>query len=124
MDTFFLSLIILTAAISLLWYDYKQMSWFNEPASIQKKKFSDTNTVVCILATVHQSNPNYNADSIVYILNQFQPDIILTEEDTLRFETVHKSYSQTFKKPLFARLGRSFGFGGPEENEPRAVRKY
>lgn len=88
------------------------------------KKYSDTTAVVCILATVHQSTSNYNADSIVAILNQFQPDFILTEEDTLLFKTVHTSYSQRFKKPLFARIGRSFGFGGPEENEARAVRKY
>jgi hypothetical protein len=120
----FLGLLIVTAAISLLWYDYKEKSWFNESVSISKKKYSDTITVVCILATVHNSNPNYYADSIVAILSQFQPDFILTEEDTLLFETVHNSYSQTFKKPFFARLGRSFGFGGSEENETRAVRKY
>ena len=84
----------------------------------------DTATVVCILATVHQPTSKYNADSITHILHQFQPDLILTEEDSLLFESVHKGYNETLQKPLFARLGRSFSFGNPEDIEGRAVRKY
>src|SRR4051812_40030583 len=80
--------------------------------------------MVCILATVHQPTLKYNADSIVAILNWIQPDLILAEADTLLFETVLKRYDETLKKPLFARLGRSFGFGSPEEIESRAIRKY
>jgi hypothetical protein len=114
----------LAAVTSLLWYDYKEKSWYNETVSIQKKKHLDTTTVVCILATVHQPNHNYNADSIVAILNSFLPDLILTEEDSTLFETYHKGYNQTLRKSLLARLGRSFGFGVPEEIEGRAVRKY
>jgi hypothetical protein len=121
---FILGILILIAAVSLLRYDYKEKSWYNETVNAPKKQHPQTTTIVCILATVHQANLNYNRDSIVAILNQFQPDLILTEEDTLLFQTVHKSYNQTLQKPLFARLGGSFGFGSPEEIEARAVRKY
>ena len=117
-------MLILVAFISLLRYDYKEKNWYSEKISIPKQQHSDTATTVCILATVHQANPNYNADSIVAILNLFQPDLILTEEDSLLFNTYHKEYKEDLQKPLFARLGRSFGFGSPEENEGRAVRKY
>lgn len=120
---FIFGILTLVAFISLLRYDYKEKSWYTEKIS-PKKQHSDTAATVCILATVHQPNPNYNADSIVAILNLFQPDLILTEEDTLLFETYHKEYKQNLQKPLFARLGRSFGFGHPEENEGRAIRKY
>ncbi|HEX7845504.1 MAG TPA: hypothetical protein VF476_06835 [Chitinophagaceae bacterium] len=121
---FILGILTLVAAISLLWHDYKERSWYNESVNSSQKKDPDTMTVVCILATVHHSNPNYNADSIVAILNQFQPNLILTEEDTALFENYHKSYDRTLQRPLFARLGRSFGFGNPEEIEGISVRKY
>jgi hypothetical protein len=114
----------LAALISLIRYDIKEKNWYTEKISVPSQQHSDTATTVCILATVHFANSNYNADSIVAILNQFQPDLILTEEDTLLFETYHKEYRQNIQKPLFARLGRSFGFGSGEENEGRAVRKY
>ena len=119
-----LGILTLTSAISLFRYDHKEKNWYNETVSIPKKKHSDTTSVICILATVHQANPNYNADSIVAVLTSFQPDLILTEEDSVLFETYHRGYNQTLQKPLFARLGRSFGFGRPEEIEGRAVRKY
>lgn len=119
-----LGILILTALISLARYDYKEKTWYHGRISISRAKQNDTTTVVCILGTVHQPNPNYNSDSIVAILNLFQPDLILTEEDTLLFENYHKEYTQTMQKPLFARLGRSFGFGSTEEIEGRAVRKY
>lgn len=119
-----LGTLFLTAAIRLLWYDYQEKSWYNESKNILNKYHADTVTLVCILATVHQPTSNYTADSIVAILNQFQPDLILTEEDTLLFATIHKGYTETLQKPLFARIGRSFGFGNPEEIEGRAVRKY
>jgi hypothetical protein len=112
------------AFVSLLWFDYKEKQWYTEKINNPKPQHSDTITTVCILATVHQANPNYNADSIVAILTLFQPDLILTEEDSVLFETYHKGYNQTLQKPLFARLGRSFGFGRPEEIEERSVRKY
>jgi hypothetical protein len=112
------------AFVSLLSFDYKEKRWYTEKINNPKPQHSDTITTVCILATVHQANTNYTADSIVTILNQFQPDLILTEEDTLLFQTVHKSYNQTLQIPLFARLERSFGFGRPEEIEAKAVRKY
>jgi hypothetical protein len=121
---FILGILILTAFISIIWYDYKEKTWYQGPASISRVKQNDTTTVVCILGTVHLPNPNYNSDSIVAILNLFQPDLILTEEDTLLFESYHKRYTQTLQKPFFARLGRSFGFGSAEEIEGRAVRKY
>ena len=108
----------------MLWYDFKEKSWYHETATILKQPSADTITAVCILATVHQPTSHYTADSIVAILNRFLPDLILTEEDTLLFEAVHKRYSETLQKPLFARLGRSFGFGRSEEIEGRAVRKY
>jgi hypothetical protein len=112
------------AFVNLLRFDYKEKHWYTENINNATSQHSDTITTVCVLATVHHANTNYNADSIVAILNQFQPDIILTEEDTLLFETFHKGYDQTLQKPLFARLGRSFGFGSPEEIEGRSVRKY
>lgn len=108
----------------MLWYDYKEKNWYHEKTGTTKQQYVDSVTTVCILATVHKANPNYNADSIVDILNLFQPDLILTEEDTLLFEAIHKEYKQNLQMPLFARVGRSFGFGGPGENEGRAVRKY
>ena len=112
------------AFVSLLRFDYKEKHWYTENINNTTLHHLDTNTTVCVLATVHLANTNYNADSIVAILNKFQPDLILTEEDTLLFETFHKGYDQTVQKPLFARVGRSFGFGNPEEIEGRAVRKY
>jgi hypothetical protein len=121
---FNLGILTLTAFTSLMWYDYKENKWYHGPVSISRAKQNDTTTVVCILATVHQPNPNYNSDSIVAILNLFQPDLMLTEEDSLIFEVYHKDYKHTLQKPLFARLGRSFGFGSAEEIEGRAVRKY
>jgi len=117
-------ILTLVAFISLLRYDYKEKIWYTKKISSPKQHHLDTATTVCILATVHQANSNYNADSIVAILNLFQPDLILAEEDTFLFETYHKGYKQNLQKPLFARLGRSFGFGSPEENEGRAIRKY
>jgi hypothetical protein len=123
--TFFIfGALTIIAFLSLLRFDCKEKQWYTEKINNPTPQHSDTITTVCILATVHQANTNYNADSIVAILNQFQPDLILTEEDTLLFETFHKGYYQTLQKPLFARLGRSFGFGTPEEIEGRAVRKY
>lgn len=114
----------MVATVSLWRYDYKERSWYNETPATRKQLPPDTNSVVCILATVHQPTSAYNADSIVTILQAFQPDLILTEEDTMLLKTVHKGYNETLQKPLFARLGRSFGFGKPEEIEGRAVRKY
>jgi hypothetical protein len=119
-----LTILTLAAFISLLRYDYKERNWYNEKTGTTKQQYPDTATTICILATIHKANPNYNADSIVDILSLFQPDLILTEEDSLLFVTVHREYKQNLQKPLFARVGRSFGFGGPEENEGRAVRKY
>jgi hypothetical protein len=120
----FFGLLTLIATINLLRYDYNEKKWYDGKIIIQKQHQLDTITKVCILATVHQENSNYNADSIVAILNLVQPDLILTEEDTLLFKTTHGEYKQNIQKPLFARLGRSFGFGTAPENEGRAVRKY
>jgi hypothetical protein len=119
-----LALLFLVAIVSLWRYDLKERHWYNDKSGALPKQPPDTTTVVCILATVHQPNSNYNADSIVAILERFQPALILTEEDTLLFNNYHKGYNQTLEKPLFARLGRSFGFGNPEEIEGRAVCKY
>lgn len=110
--------------VGLLWFDHKEKLWYTEKINNPAPQYADTITAVCILATVHQANPNYNADSIVAILTSFQADLILTEEDSMLFETYHKAYNQTLQKPLLARVGRSFGFGRPEEIEGRAVRKY
>jgi len=121
---FILGTLMIIAAISLLRYDNKEKHWYNETVDVPKKQHADTTSIVCILATVHYPTSNYNADSIVTILNQFQPSLILTEEDTLLFKTIHREYDQILQKPIFARLGRSFGFGSPEEIEGRAVRKY
>ena len=117
-------ILIIAAIAGLLRYDIKERNWYNESLNTSEKKHTDTTTIVCILATVHQPTANYNADSIVSILNSFQPDVVLTEEDTSIFESFHKRYEQTLQRPLFARLGRAFGFGQPEEIEGRAVRKY
>lgn len=119
-----ISILALVATVSLWRYDYKERSWYNETPATRKQHSPDTTAIVCILATVHQPTSAYNADSIVTILQAFQPDLILTEEDTMLLKTVHKGYNETLRKPLFARLGRSFGFGKPEEIEGRAVRKY
>lgn len=120
----FLGILTLVAFINLIRYDYREKSWYTEKISGPTQQHLDTVTIVCILATVHQANQHYNADSIVAILDLFQPDLILTEEDTLLFKTYHKEYEQNLQKPLFARLGRSFGFGSPGEIEGRAIRKY
>jgi hypothetical protein len=80
-----IGLLALTAIVSLLLHDYKERKWYMETYPPGRVMPGDT-TLLCILATVHQAGKNYNADSIVGILNSFQPDLILTEEDTLLFQ--------------------------------------
>jgi hypothetical protein len=117
-------LFILVAIASLLIHDHKVKKWYNESAINHSQQHMDSTTILCILATVHIATANYNADSIVSILENFQPDLILTEEDTLIFETYHNAYNKTLQRPVYARLKASFGFGYPEQIEDKAVRKY
>lgn len=119
-----IALLLIIAAVSLKLHDKKEDRWFTNANIRTSEHLPDTITTVCILATVHQPTDHYNAGSIFNILTAFQPDLILTEEDTALFENYHQRYEQTLKPSWFARLGRSFGFGHPDEIEGRAVRKY
>ena len=117
-----LSLLIIIL-LKVYLYDYKDKQWYSENKCINNNLQSDSNTVLCILATVHQVTPNFNHDSIYCILNQFKPDLILTEEDSSLFIYYHKGYNQTVEKTLSERIKMSFGIEN-ESNEDKAVLKY
>ncbi|HMQ69302.1 MAG TPA: hypothetical protein PKA90_09900 [Ignavibacteria bacterium] len=44
-------------------------------------------TEIVVIGTVHENTPNFNADTLLEIINRFKPDVILLESDSTYFNS-------------------------------------